>query len=432
MGKLVDDSALEVILQAQKNREATEQDVANLTTDGSINVGSEAVSIVVTSDVQGAAISGLVINAYYNNASSPSETVATDSNGFAQLLVPNGYKYRLSFPTQQGCREIADVIHTASVNQRSVEVKYVEQSQAEGEAVTVTLQQKSGEGYTKINEGTINVTVDGVTTPYTSNAQGKITFTIPYGKQYTITAGQRENWYIPQNGYAISLTASQSARAVVYTYHNVNTGLFIVDGDGNEYTLPQFEAAVAEGTVQNSDAKLIAVKTTTLINNGGTFAVDIDHLRNRDYGSNCQWNGNNAQFNSIPLNGNSTSANYYYDGLTASRLIQAEGDERGLGTPAVDRALGMSRVLAEGTADERTLPGFLGSVGQWAQIWANASEIDDIIQSVRPNGTYLFSTLTTQKWTSTQFSANYAWDWGSSAGNYYKDYSYVVLPFFAY
>ena len=69
MGNLVDDSALGVILQAQKNREATEQDVANLATDGSASVGSEIVSIVVTSDVQGAAISGLAINAYYNNAS---------------------------------------------------------------------------------------------------------------------------------------------------------------------------------------------------------------------------------------------------------------------------------------------------------------------------------------------------------------------------
>jgi hypothetical protein len=154
-------------------------------------------------------------------------------------------------------------------------------------------------------------------------------------------------------------------------------------------------------------------------------------LRERTYGANATWNPDNVLFNSIPVNGNSASQPYYYDGMTASGLIQKEGDERGLQTPAVDKCLAMTQTIGEGE-NEQTLKGFLGSVGQWNILWANRVEIDNILTSTRPEGTYLLSTLTTYKWTSTQNSASGAWSWTRVADNNGKTNSYTVVPFFAF
>ena len=132
------------------------------------------------------------------------------------------------------------------------------------------------------------------------------------------------------------------------------------------------------------------------------------------------------QFNSVPLNGNAATALYYYDGLTASRKIQAEGDERNIGTPAVDACLELSV-----TTGETTHQGFLGSTGQWAQLWANIGAFDSIMDYVRPLGSRL-AVHTEQKWTCTQVSAFNAYYWGTAANNGGKVNSYVVLPFFAY
>ena len=410
------------------------QDVDNLPSTGGAEIGYEIVSIVVTVDSgapQGTTKSGLIINAYYNGATVPSDVATTDSDGFAQLLVPMGYQYKLVFPTQQGCRGIADVVHTASIAQRSVEVEYQEAA-VEGETVKVILSQKNYATISKVSGATVNITYDGTTTAYTTDSQGMITATIPYGKQYTITAPQRQDWYLRGNTYTLSYTAGQSQRVVTYVYHSLTIGMYVVASDGAEYNLQEWEAAVEGGTRQNSEAMLIKIATSSLISAGGVFAIDIDMVRERTQGSNRAWASPNVQFNSIPLNGNSTSAAYYYDGLSASRLIQQEGDERSIDTLAADQCLAMSRTIAAGTESELTLPGFLGSVGQWNELWKNVTEIDDILLSTRPNGTYLISTWTTSKWTCTQSNANNAYYWGAAANGYGKSSSYVVLPFFAY
>jgi hypothetical protein len=136
-----------------------------------------------------------------------------------------------------------------------------------------------------------------------------------------------------------------------------------------------------------------------------------------------------VQFFDIPLNGNNASQDYYYDGRTASALIQDEGDRRNINTPAVDEALARTFTLGSGG----TLKGFLGSVGQWAILWENRFLVDNILTTTRPSAAYNFSTFHTNKWTSTQSGANSAWYWTTSA-NYggLKSGSYVVVPFFAF
>jgi hypothetical protein len=279
---------------------------------------------------------------------------------------------------------------------------------------------------------TVSIAYDGVSTDYITDSLGQISIIVPYGKTYTVTAPHREGWYLHENRYTDTHTADQTGRVVLFTYRQYESGLYIVSADGLEYTLEQWEAAVQAGTVVNSDAMLIKVSTGGLAQAGGVFAIDIDMVRERSYGAKRAWASQNVLFNSIPNNGNSLSANYYYDGLIASRRVQQEGDDRAIDTLASDQALSQSRTIAAGTPSERILPGFLGAVGQWKELWMNAAEVDDILLSVRPNGTYIFSTLTESKWTSTQYGGVAAWYWGAAASNVIKSNSCVVLPFFAY
>lgn len=350
--------------------------------------------------------------------------------------VPYGYVYDIVFPTLQGYKDIPNEHHTATIIQRSVEVEYeeIDEENPEGELVKVVLQQKVVDVISNVAGATVSIAYDGVSTDYVTDSLGQVTATIPYGKTYTVTAPHREGWYIHEGKYIGTYTADQTSRVVLYTYRQYESGLFIIASDGNEYTLEQWEDAVQAGTVVNDDAKLIKIFTGALAEAGGVFAINIDMVRERSYGTNRAWCPQQAVFNSIPSNGNSLSANYYYDGLTASLRVQQEGDDRALDTPAFDRALSQSFTIAAGTSSERILPGFLGAIGQWKELWMNVAEVDDILLSVRPNGTYLFSTLTTGKWTSAQAGGNVAFYWKTSPDttNSNKASTFIVLPFFAY
>ena len=391
------------------------------------------INVTVDNDApQGTTASGLVINAYYNGASVPTAQVTTDNNGMAALSVPIGFSYRLAFPTQGGCSSITDVVHVAQLTHRSVEVVYREPDASEGETVKVVIEQKTGNVLSRVSGVQVVVAYDNYSATYETDSDGTAQFVVPYGKQYTITAPQRQDWYLHGSKYVTKLTARESSRVVTYMYLSYESGLYVVASDGTEYLLDAWEAAVESGARQNSEAMLIKISSGQLSQYGGVFAIDIDMVRERTQGANQKWASKNQLFNSIPDNGNNASAAYYYDGLTASTLIQEEGNDSDIDTPAVDQCLAMSRVVAAGTVNELTLPGFLGSIGQWNELWKNVAEIDEILLSTRPNGTYLMSTWTVQKWSSTQGNASGAWYWTSvSAYLNGKNTAYVVLPFFA-
>ena len=423
-GELVGGAALERILTELKEREATIQDVDNLPSTGGAEIGYEIVSIVVTVDSgapQGTTKSGLLINAYYNGATVPSDVATTDSDGFAQLLVPMGYQYKLVFPTQQGCKQIADVAHTASVAQRSVEVEYQEYVETT-EAVTVTVLEHASLGTKTAASGvTVAVTTDGVTTSYTTDVNGKVEFDIPLGTSYTVEVTMPAGYYVRSRKNTFTKTAAAAAWNINVDLWPYQSGVFIVDFTGAEYTLDEWQPLITAGSKQNNDAKLIKIATETLCEAGGVFYLDIDMVRGRTQGVNQQWMTTNISLPNLGMN------KYQYDGLTATEKILAEAESLSFTVPAASACWARTYELAG-----NTLQGFLGGLGQWSELWANVSEVDDILTYTRPNGSYLMSTWTTAKWTSTQLNANFAYCWGSAALNFSKSNSCVVLPFFAY
>ena len=398
-----------------------------------LNAAEETVQIVVTTSVAGVSVSGLVINVYYNGASTPATSVTTDSNGMAVLRVPNGYTYKLVFPSIQGCVEPSPVVHTAAVSQRSVEVEYEEYSISNSEKVTVFVRDFNDNVYTNDSDITITVTSNNVTNTYLTNSTGKASFYIPYGHTYSVTTQTREGKHIRYGEYTQTYKSQSTARVVYFTYYDYEVGIFIVTADGNQYSLADWKELVEAGTKQNSEALYIKIATADLSNNNSTFVIDIDMVREKNYGSTLMWCNQELLFNSIPAYGNSASTVYYYDGLNASKVIYQEGIDRSLQTPAVTKCLGLTRTIRENTENEQVLQGFLGSCGQWNALWTNLTEIDEILIYTRPEGSYTMSSQTMAKWATAQNYANFSYSWTTVPdGNSRKDVKNTVVPFFAF
>ena len=413
-------------------KEATIEDLGELAP--AITVADPAIEVikVILADKTGEQnLQGLPVRLYLwddeNDAWVLSETKTADTYGITVFSVEYGVLYKITFTQVTGCEVIADVEHRAALIWRGVEATY--KLPDAGEVLTVVTRSLSGSTYTPLAGVTVSVGYGSVVKSKQTDAQGQAEFTIPTGQQYTVSTTPIDGLYARYNKYSEKHTASQTRRTQTFTYTPYETGFFLIDGQGRQYNIDEWRDAVTAGTVEAADAKLVKISTEALASHGGVFAIDIDMIA---YGTgqpaNQAWAASNVKFNSIPENGNNTSADYYYDGYTASQLIKQEGAERSIATPAVTAAMAKSV-----TVGDETLPGFLGSIAQWSTLWQNRAEIDALIEEVRPDHTNSISARTTQKWTSAQNSADYAWYWNSSAnGNGYKNSSYAVVPFFAY
>lgn len=88
-----------------------------------------------------------------------------------------------------------------------------------------------------------------------------------------------------------------------------------------------------------SEAKLLHVATEELLAAGCDFFMSLDMMAYRKYDTTgaiigtMAWAAQNVEFTSIPLDGSDATKDYYYDGLTATNLIVAEGTSRGIATP---------------------------------------------------------------------------------------------------
>lgn len=383
----------------------------------------ESVTVTVTSTVSGVSVAGLSINVYYNNSTTIQTTLVTDSNGQATITVPAQTYYKLAFPSITGCDDVGEITHTAVLAQRNIEVVYRAKS-TETEELKVFVRNKSD---APISGATVTVKYGSTTLTDTTTSTGNLAFTVPIGQTYTVTLTPISGYYMNTTAYTQTYTAERTTRSCYFELGLQTTGFYIVTDDGVEYDYDSFSSALAAGTVLASDAVAVKIGTSSLVNAGGVFLLDIDLVVNRSYGATKKWAASNVQFNSIPTNGSTASQPYYYDGLTASQLIQGEGDSRNIDTPAVDNC--MSRTL---TVNGQTHQGFLGSEGQWRELWNNVRELDDLLELARPDGTYTLSSLTSNKWTSTQNSATYARYWTTSGYGNNKTIALVALPFFAY
>lgn len=379
------------------------------------------VTVQVTTSVSGVSVSGLSLNVFENH-STTATTYTTDSSGKCSFTIPHGAYCEIHFPDIEGCNSISPKGFTV-VKTQTVEAEYVEYS-GKVEAVTVYATKYLADKSTEAAAGrTVTVKVTGgSTTTYTTDAEGKATFEIAVGKFFSVTIDKIDGMYV-YGGYTHELEALSPTRIIRYDYYTYQSGVFVVGKDGNDYTQEEWEAS----GLTSDDARLIKIVTEDLMEKGYPIMYDPLHTALSPY----VWcNPYNTLFSTIPTNGNSSSALYYYDGKSASAAVIAEAAEKsGVTIPAFTYAAGLSVDDVGG----RSLHGYVPSVGQFVIMTANIEEADALAKAVWGDAAaQLASFKSTTKWTSTQASQNHACYFQSSASNDRKGTSYAVLPFFAY
>ena len=394
-----------------------------------LDATEERVVVQLKSDVEGVSTAGLVLNVYYNDTDTPVQ-YTTDERGTAVFKVENGNKYRIVYPDIDGCIPIPDVEYVAAASERTITEWYKTVNIIDTETVFLSFRlyhedQATSEPYTN---GKATITYGDVEEVLTADSNGQARTTVPLGTEYTVSIEKPSDCHLMGGRYVHTYKADKTQRAIIVNLHEYLSSFLVVDKDGGEWTLDAWQQSGRD----NSEAVLIHVCTDELLQNNGDFLISVDGFREHKYDynvgaySNLQWVGVNVEFTSIPLNGNNKTADYYYDGLTASQLIIGEGIEKGILTPA------FSKIETEHFAlGPNNLQAFIGSVGQWQALIDNATYVDELLVALRPEGTHLYSTWTQSKWTSTQQSATHAFNVASFISSNLKYLSYAAVPFYA-
>ena len=384
-------------------------DRANEAADLVYNGPDEVVAVALYSAVEGVSTAGLDLYVYINDNSVPL-IYTTDANGMATFRVTKGLRYDIVFPDITGCAPIGRLSYTAALATRGIEVTYREYVVASTERVTIAFRKyrenttwNGGEVYA---DGVAYVTIDGEETMYHADSSGMIVFEVPIGKEYKVRIEKPDGLHLLTGVYSATYTAVGASRFIPVSFHIYLSSFLIVDSDGGEWTMDGWEEAGKDA----SEAKLLHIATEELLAVGCDFFMSLDMMAYRKYDTTgatintMSWAARNVEFTSIPLNGNSTDKDYYYDGLTATNLIVEEGLNRGITTNCHTTTLRQTFNLGL-----EVLKGFTPSHGQWAVMVANYTYINSIVSAMRPDGDVVTKFWGINKGTSTQHSATNAW-----------------------
>ena len=406
---------------------------ANEAADLVYNGPEEVVSVALYSAVEGVTTSGLELYVYINDNSVPL-IYTTNENGMTTFRVTKGLRYDIVFPDITGCAPIGRLSYTAALQTRGIEVTYREYVVASTERVTIAFRKypenttwNGGEIYA---DGIAYVTINDVETVYHADSDGFVVFEVPIGEEYNVRVEKPDGLHLLSGVYSSTYTAEGGSRFIPISFHLYLSSFLIVDADGGEWTMDGWEAAGKEA----SEAKLLHVATEELLAAGCDFFMSLDMMAYRKYDTTGEtintmpWTVQNVEFTSIPLNGNDATKDYYYDGLTATNLIVAEGTSRGIATPCHTATLHQTFTLGF-----ETLKGFTQSYGQWAVMIANYSYINIIVTAMRPDGDVVTKFWDVNKGVSAQSSATGAWYVGRYFHSSGKGYGYsYYAPFSAY
>jgi hypothetical protein len=404
-----------IISVTNRNGETKSVDVIN--TD-------EEVTVTIASSVDSINVAGIKINVFLNNGKTP-QTYTTNAEGKATFTIDRGNYYQVVFPEYGNAQPIAPVGYTAVLGSRNINVEYLPYDEDSMEKVIITAT-KYVENVGTAWEGIpVIVTVDRKDTTYQTDAKGQVTVFVPYKKEYTVRIDNQEGYNVSFNKNSRTYTANVPQRLIDYRFYQFKSGIFVVDIDKNEYYIEDWVTAGRNA----DDAVAIKVAGASLPINHGTFCIRTSDIKNVSKLISTSWCTQQLQFNSIALNGNNVNDANYYNGESSSYLIRQEAQERSLSVPAFDYAYG--QIFTIGGED---LHGFLMSVGQEYVHVANIGIIRQVLETLFGETVatdYYNFVMKKNRWTSTQGSATSAWSSSSSAINYGKSSSFVVLPVFA-
>ena len=405
-----------VISVTNRNGETKTIDVVN--TD-------EKVNVTITSSVDSIKVAGVKINVFINNGKTP-QTYTTNSEGKVSFVVDRGNYYQITFTEYGNAQPIAPVGFTAVCATRNVYVDYKPYDEESMEHVVVKVT-KYTDGTGAAYEGVpVVVSVGRKSTTYNTDTKGEVSVYVPYGKEYTINVDNQDGYYVSLNRNTRTYTAKLPYLLIDYRMYQFRVGIFVVDAQLNEYNIEEWQAAGKSA----DEAVAIKIADINLAANRGTFMIRTSDILAINSLQQKPWCTLRLQFYSIALNGNDTKDANYYNGEVSSFLVRQEAMERFLKVPAFDYAYEQIFSIAG-----HELHGFLMSVGQEFAHVANIGIIKQILTALYGEdvaNTYYNFVMDKRRWTSTQNSAEDAWNFTSIAGTRgYKDVSFYVLPVFA-
>lgn len=384
----------------------------------------EEVTVTIASSLDSIKVAGIKINVFLNNGKTP-QTYTTNAEGKVTFTVARGNYYRVVFPEYGNAQPIAPQGYTAVLGSRNINVEYLPYDEDSMEKVIITAT-KYVENVGTAWEGIpVVVTVDKKDTTYQTDEKGQVTVFVPYKKEYTVVINDQDGYNVSFNKNSRTYTANVPQRLIDYRFYQFKAGIFVVDANKNEYYIEDWVAAGRNA----DDAVAIKVADASLSINHGTFCIRTSDIKNVSKLISTSWCTQNLQFNSIALNGNNVKDANYYNGESSSYLIRQEAQERSLSVPAFDYAYG--QIFNLGGEDLR---GFVMSVGQEYVHVANIGIIKQVLETLYGETVatdYYNFVMKKYRWTSTQSNAANAWCFSSSANDYFKSGSYVVLPVFA-
>lgn len=381
----------------------------------------EKVNITISTSVEGVSIKGVVVNVFLNGATT-STKYTSDAEGKISFTVPRGTIYKVSFQELKNCDPLPSLTYTAALRVRDINVEYKALS-GETASVVVTIDKAENGAVTPMQGVAVTCEVtNGDTTTTETDENGKVTFSIPWGKTYKITAGKPEGYYAFRGVYEKNSVADVAEHNLYYHFFPTTSGVFILDAAGAQYTLDEWQ----ESGKTADDAVLVKITTQNLAEHNSSVGFSPSALQ-ADYPSK-QWCIKNVMFNNIPSNGNNTQDELYYDGYKASKQIREEAQEKGLIVPAFSYAYDSTVEMAG-----ETLHGYVASVGQMVEMNINKIIVDNVINALYGNTAKAFSALfeETIKLTSAQHNVNFCWAFTNIAVYTPKTNTVLVLPVFA-
>lgn len=381
----------------------------------------EKVNITISTSVEGVSIKGVIVNVFLNGATT-STKYTSDAEGKISFTVPRGTIYKVSFQELKNCDPLPSLTYTAALRVRDINVEYKALS-GETASVVVTIDKAENGAVTPMQGVAVTCEVtNGDTTTTETDENGKVTFSIPWGKTYKITAGKAEGYYAFRGIYEKNNVAEVAEHNLYYHFFPITSGVFILDTAGAQYTLDEWQ----ESGKTKEDVALIKLTTQNLAEHNSSVGFSPSALQ-AGY-QKMSWCSQDIKFNHIPLNGNNTKDALYYDGYESSKLIREEAKERGLTVPAFSYAYDCTVEMAG-----ETLHGYVASLGQIAEMNINNTVVDNVIKALYGDAAKLFSPLFSYKmWTSTQASISNAYELFNKITNDIKSYeSPIVLPVFA-
>ena len=256
---------------------------------------------------------------------------------------------------------------------------------------------------------TVQVIMNGVTTSYTTDANGYIVFIAAFGTTYTVVAPNIAGYVTPKS---VSKVANSNQRYINFAYRLYTSTLVVIKSDGSEVPFSLWNIA------DNNDAVLLKLETSA-----GNCCFKVHNV----IGSNKKWASINLQFPSLPYL-DQAQATADYDGAGNTQKIEDDWAILVTTNPSLTIEATTYCRAETVTIGGTTYQGFLPAAGQLVAVKNNIYDINNALDTLGGNQLAITSG---RWWSSSQASAANAWALYDGSLYGIRKYSgYQVLPFF--